>query len=257
LGIVGYGRIGSQVSILAEAMGMRVIFHDIVDVLPLGNAHRAESLEALLGASDVVSLHVPATPQTKGMITADHIRRMRPGSFLLNNARGNVVDIEALAVALRSGHLGGAAVDVFPAEPQTNDEPFTSALQGLPNVILSPHIGGSTLEAQRNIGESVAGRLVKLMNNGTTATAVNLPNVQLPRLHTDDHRILHFHHNVPGVLSKLHAAIADLGVNISAEYLQTEGDLAYCILDVGPEHGEALKARLRDIPETIRVRTLW
>ena len=257
LGVVGYGRIGSQVSVLAEAMGMRVIFHDVVDVLPLGNAQPAASLEALLAASDVVSLHVPATEGTVGLIGAHEIATMKRGGFLLNNARGNVVDLDALTGALRSRHLAGAAVDVFPREPQTNDEPFESPLQGIENVILTPHIGGSTLEAQRNIAESVASRLVKLMNNGCTATAVNVPEVQLPRLHADDHRILHFHRNVPGVLSQLHTAIADLGVNISSEYLQTNAEIGYCILDVGPKHGEALKERLREIPETIRVRTLW
>ncbi len=257
LGIVGYGRIGSQVSILAEAMGMRVVYHDIVDVLPLGNAQPVDSLEALLEASDVVTLHVPATGTTAGLIGAGEIAKMRPGAYLLNNARGNVVDVEALAAALSDGRLGGAAVDVFPSEPQTNQETFHSPLQGVPNVILTPHIGGSTIEAQSNIAESVAGRLVKLMNNGSTATAVNVPEVQLPWQHPDDHRILHYHHNVPGVLSKLNSCIAELGVNISAEHLQTNGEYAYCILDVSPEHGEALKDRLREIPETIRVRTLW
>ncbi len=257
LGIVGYGRIGSQVSVLAEAMGMRVVYHDIVDVLPLGNARRLGSLDAVLEASDVVTLHVPQTTGTAGMIGAAELARMRRGAFLLNNARGNVVDLEALTAALKEGHLGGAAVDVFPKEPQSNQEAFESPLQGLPNVVLTPHVGGSTLEAQENIAESVSGRLIKLMNNGSTTTAVNVPEVELPLLHADHHRILHFHHNVPGVLSRLNAAIADLGVNIAAEYLQSDTKHAYAILDLTPEHGEGLKERLEAIPETIRVRTLW
>ena len=258
LGIVGYGRIGSQVSVLAEAMGMRVIYHDIVDVLPMGNATAASDLESLLGESDVVSLHVPATASTANLIRAEELALMKPGSFLLNNARGNVVDIDALKSALDSGHLQGAAVDVFPKEPASNREPFVSPLAGMENVILTPHIGGSTVEAQVSIAESSANRLIRLMNNGTTATAVNLPEVQLPRLHGDHHRILHFHRNVPGVLGQLHTAIAELGINIAAEYLQSNPDHAYVILDISPSDREAeLFARLEAIPETIRLRTLW
>ncbi|MCA9561360.1 MAG: phosphoglycerate dehydrogenase [Myxococcales bacterium] len=257
LGIVGYGRIGSQVSVLAEAMGMRVVFHDIVDVLPLGNAQRLDSLEAVLDVADAVTLHVPATAQTAWMIKAPELARMRPGALLLNNARGNVVDVDALAAALKEGRLGGAAVDVFPEEPQSNAEPFHSPLIGLPNVILSPHIGGSTLEAQQDIAASVSGRLIKLMNNGSTTTAVNVPEVELPRLHGDHHRVLHFHHNVPGVLGQINNLVAELGANIAAEHLQTDARHAYAILDVSPHHGEALRDRLATIPETIRVRTLW
>ncbi len=257
LGIVGYGRIGSQVSILAEAMGMQVQYYDVVDVLPLGNARRVETLEALLGSSDVVSLHVPSTPHTKWMIGAAEIAAIKPGAYLLNNARGTVVEIEPLVAALKSGHLGGAAVDVYPKEPASNSEPFDSPLMGLDNVILTPHIGGSTVEAQEDIGRSVAGRLVKFMNNGSTQTAVNVPEVALPMQHAGHHRILHFHRNVPGVLGRVNTVVGELGANIAAEYLQSNGTHAYVILDVSPEHGEALKERLAAIPETIRVRTLW
>ena len=258
LGIVGYGRIGSQVSVLAEAMGMRVVYYDIVDVLPMGNAVAAGSLEDLLAQSDVVSLHVPATAGTVNLIRAEELAQMKPGSFLLNNARGNVVDIEALKAVLDSGHLKGAAVDVFPKEPASNTEAFVSPLAGMENVILTPHIGGSTVEAQVSIAESSANRLVRLMNNGTTATAVNVPEVQLPRLHGDHHRILHFHRNVPGVLGQLHTAIAELGINIAAEYLQSNPDHAYVILDISPsDREEELYRRLSAIPETIRLRTLW
>ena len=258
IGIVGYGRIGSQVSVLAEAMGMRVIYHDIVDVLPMGNAMASDGLEALLAEADAVSLHVPATPETAGMIGAPELSLMKPGSFLLNNARGNVVEIDALTAALDSGHLSGAAVDVFPKEPGSNAEPFTSPLAGRENVILTPHIGGSTVEAQVSIAESSANRLIRLMNNGATATAVNVPQVQLPRLHGDHHRIVHFHRNVPGVLGQLHTAIAELGINIAAEYLQSNPDHAYVILDISPSDREAeLVSRLSAIPETIRLRTLW
>lgn len=258
LGIVGYGRIGSQTSVLAESMGMRVIYHDVVDVLPLGNSRRAESLEALLAEADVVTLHVPATSGTKNMIGAEQIALMKPGSFLINNARGDVVDVPALSEALKSGRLAGAAVDVFPKEPSENvADTFESPLRGLANVILTPHIGGSTTEAQYAIAESVASRLVKVMNNGNTETAVNFPQVQLPGLHHDHHRVLHFHHNRPGVLARLHTICAELGVNIAAQYLQSNAKYAYLIMDVSPEQGELLRARLDEVPETIRVRTLW
>lgn len=257
IGIVGYGRIGSQASVLAEAMGMRVRFYDIVNVLPMGNAQGCATLEELLEVSDVVTLHVPATDQTAGMMGAEQIAQMKPGAFLLNNARGNVVDIDALVAALKSGAIGGAAVDVFPVEPSSNTEAFTSPLCGIENVILTPHIGGSTAEAQQNIGDSVSSRLIKHMNNGSSQTAVNVPEVALPRKHDGHHRILHFHHNVPGVLSQMHSAIAGLGVNISAQFLQSNPKHAYAIMDVEPKHDAELKARLGAIPETIRIRTIW
>lgn len=257
LGIVGYGRIGSQVSVLAEAMGMNVLYYDVGNVLPLGNARSAPSLHALLQSSDVVTVHVPATPATRGLIGRAEIERMKRESFFINNARGEVVDLEAVAEGLRSGRLAGAAVDVFPREPGSNEEPFESPLIGLENVILTPHIGGSTIEAQRNIADEVATKLIKYMNNGSTTTAVNMPEVELPSLHPDHHRILHYHRNVPGVLSNMHRLMADLGVNIAAEYLQSNPHHSYVIMDVQATRGDAVKQGLRSIPETVRVRTLW
>ncbi|HBS29629.1 MAG TPA: phosphoglycerate dehydrogenase [Phycisphaerales bacterium] len=257
LGIVGYGRIGSQVSILAEAMGMRVVYFDTSNTLPLGNAQPRSTLAEVLREADVVSLHVPATPSTRGLIGARELALMKPGAHLINNARGEVVDDQALAGALRSGALGGAAVDVFPREPSGNTEPFDSPLRGAPNVILTPHIAGSTEEAQRNIADEVAAKLIKFMNNGSTSTAVNVPQVELPVLHPGHRRILHFHRNVPGVLSRMHKMMADLGVNITAEYLQSDPRHSYVIVDVEPGQDEALREGLKSIPETIRVRTLW
>ncbi len=266
LGIVGYGHIGSQVSVLGEALGMRVLFHDIVAKLPLGNARAAPSLNELLAESDVLTLHVPATARTERLIGARQIARMRPGACLINNARGSVVDVPALAGALREGRLAGAALDVFPVEPAGNDEPFESELRGLPNVILTPHIGGSTEEAQEAIAVDVAGRLLKFINNGSTTGAVNVPEVELPEQTPPEadeparrrgHRILHFHRNVPGVLSGMHALIARLGVNIEAEHLQTNREIGYVVLDVGAPHGQRVLDGLRAIPETIRVRALW
>jgi D-3-phosphoglycerate dehydrogenase len=257
LGIIGYGRIGSQVSILAEALGMKVRYYDVVSVLPLGNAQKVEQLEDLLAWSDIVTLHVPANPTTKNLIGEKELSLMKPDAFLINNARGDVVDVEALANALRNQKLGGAAVDVFPKEPESTEERFESVLQGLNNVILTPHIGGSTMEAQKAIAESVSARLLKLMNNGSTDTAVNVPQVQLPRLHSDHRRILHFHKNVPGVLRQINTATADLEVNVAAQFLQTSGDYAYAIMDVAHDRDELLLKRLKQIPETIRVRELW
>jgi D-3-phosphoglycerate dehydrogenase / 2-oxoglutarate reductase len=260
LGIIGYGRIGSQLSVLAEAMGMRVRYHDVVDVLPLGNAIPAPTLDELLADSDVVTLHVPATASTARMIGQRELEKMKPGAMLINNARGSVVDLDALADSLRSGRLSGAAIDVYPEEPAKNDAEFATPLAGLENVILTPHIGGSTLEAQRNIAEEVGGKLIKLMNNGSTTTAVNLPEVELPKLHAEHHRVLHIHKNVPGVLSKLHNVTAELGVNIAAEFLQSDSARSYMIFDVAAsaEQAEALRKRLKaEVPETIRVRTIW
>lgn len=257
LGIIGYGRIGSQVSVLAEALGMRVLYFDTANCLPLGNAQCRGSLESLLEECDVVSVHVPSTAATRNLIGAPQFARMKKGALLINNARGDVVDVDALADALKRGHLGGAAVDVFPKEPESNQEAFESPLRGLENVILTPHIAGSTEEAQRNIGEEVATKLSRFMNNGSTSTAVNVPQVDLPMLHEGRHRILHFHHNVPGVLSKIHRIMADLNVNITAEYLQSNPKHSYVIIDVDPAHGETVKSKLAEIPETIRVRTLW
>jgi len=279
LGIIGYGRIGSQVSVLAEAMGMRVLFYDAHPVLAMGNAQRAESLVDLLERSDVVSVHVPATARTAGLVGKAEIERMRAGSVLINNARGEVVDIKAIADAVRSGRLVGAAVDVFPSEPETSVRGFVSELSGLENVILTPHIAGSTEEAQRAIGLDVADKLSRFINTGSTVGAVNVPEVDLPEqpcglagavagagaagvepVHVVPdraHRILHFHRNVPGVLNKMHAAIAEIGANVAGEYLRTDSELGYVVLDVDPTDAEAIVERLRGIPETIRVRLLW
>jgi D-3-phosphoglycerate dehydrogenase / 2-oxoglutarate reductase len=267
LGIVGYGHIGSQVSVLAEAMGMKVVYYDIVPKQPLGNARAARTLDELLGAADVVTLHVPETSSTKGMLGAAQIRKMKQGASLINNARGSVVQIAALCEALKEGKLSGAALDVFPEEPVGKGESFNSEVCGLSNVILTPHIGGSTEEAQEAIGEDVAAKLAKFINNGSTTGAVNVPEVELPeqgeRASAEGdksgrhHRVLHFHRNVPGVLSKMHSAIADLGVNIVAEHLQTRGEVGYVVLDIEPTEGKAILERLRKMPETIRVRMLW
>lgn len=263
LGIVGYGHIGSQVSVLAEALGMRVVYFDIEPKLALGNAQRLATLAELLGSADVVTLHVPATPLTKNMIGCEQLAAMKRGSFLINNARGSVVDVPALAKAVGSGHLGGAAIDVFPHEPASKDEPFHSDLCGLENVILTPHIGGSTAEAQANIAEDVVSKVIHFINRGSTTGAVNVPRVELPEQASDDaqtrrpHRILHFHRNEPGVLSKLHTLIAELGVNITGEHLQTNARLGYVVLDVSPTDADELLARIRTMPETIRTRVLW
>lgn len=268
LGIVGYGRIGSQVSVLAEALGMRVIFYDILPRLALGNAQPARSLRDLLERSDVVTIHVPATEQTRDMIGPAQIRAMKDGAFLINNARGSIVDVEALADALREGKLAGAALDVFPEEPAAGRATFDSPLRGIGNVILTPHVGGSTEEAQCAIAEDVAAKLLRFVNNGATVGAVNVPEVDLPeqsdvpatvrgKKKIRPHRILHFHRNVPGVLRNVHAAIADLGANVAAEYLRTNERVGYAVLDVDPSDGAALRKRIERVPETIRVRVLW
>lgn len=262
LGIVGYGHIGSQVSVLAEAMGMRVVYHDLVPKLPLGNARQVASLDALLEVADVVTVHVPAEASTHGLIGADQIERMKPGAHVINNARGSVVDLDALAAALRHGNLGGAALDVFPDEPASSGAGFESPVRGLANVILTPHIGGSTAEAQEAIAEDVATKLIRFVNVGSTTGAVNVPQVELPTqsaVSSDvrPHRVLHFHRNVPGVLRTLHGIIAELGVNVSGEYLRTDEAIGYVVLDVDPTDGPELLERLRDVPETVRVRVLW
>lgn len=264
LGIVGYGHIGSQVSVLGEALGMRVIYHDVVARMPLGNARQTKTLNDLLRDADVVTLHCPSSPGTRGMIGPAQIKKMKPGAYLINNARGGVVQLEALAEALREGRLGGAALDVFPEEPSGSGEAFESAVRGLPNVILTPHVGGSTQEAQASIAEDACTKLIRFVNVGTTTGAVNVPEVELPAQDREgeeaserSHRILHFHRNVPGVLSKMHALIAGMGVNINAEYLRTRDDVGYVVLDVDPTNGREVLERLRSIPETIRARMLW
>lgn len=264
IGIVGYGHIGSQVSVLAEAMGMRVVFYDILPKLAHGNARQMRSLPDLLAESDVVTLHVPATRQTDNLIGRVQLAQMRAGAFLINNARGNVVDLDALADALRSGRVAGAALDVFPVEPAGKGDSFASPVQGMRNVILTPHIGGSTEEAQESIAVDVVGKLARFVNNGSTTGAVNVPEVDLPEQIRSDgeiehrtHRILHFHHNVPGVLGHINAITAELGVNVNAQYLRTNEQIGYVVLDVDPSDASGLDDRLRQVPETVRVRALW
>ena len=259
LGIVGYGHIGSQLSILAEAMGMKVRFYDIVRKLALGNAQPCHTLEELLQISDVVTLHVPDTAATRGMIGAAQLRQMKPRSYLVNASRGTVVDIEALAVSLRAKHLLGAAIDVFPKEPASNDEEFQSPLRGMDNVILTPHIGGSTLEAQANIGLEVADKLIEYSDNGSTIGAVNFPQVALPaHEHATGTRFLHIHRNVPGVLKRINETFAARNVNIAAQYLQTDPEVGYVVVDVdGAIDEDQVRDELRGIEGTIRVRFLY
>ena len=256
LGIIGYGHIGTQIGVLAEQLGMRVVFTDVEAKLPLGNAREIASLSELLATSDVVSLHVPETPQTHLLIGAAELAAMKPGSHLINASRGTVVDIEALTTALESRHLHGAAIDVFPAEPQGNDAVFTSALTKFDNVLLTPHIGGSTSEAQVNIGTEVAAKLVRYGNNGSTTSAVNFPEVALPE-HTGRSRLLHIHPNVPGVLAQVNERLSAAGINIAAQYLSTFEDLGYVVIDVDSAASEAALDQLRSVPGTIRCRILY
>ncbi len=256
LGIVGYGSIGTQLSTMAEAMGMRVVYYDVIDKLRHGNTEPVGSLAELLGMSDVVSLHVPETPATAGMIGAAEIAAMKPGSYLINNSRGTVVDLEALRDALRRGHLLGAAVDVFPLEPASAAEPFVSPLQGLPNVILTPHIGGSTGEAQERIGAEVAHKLIDYSDAGSTLGAVNFPQVQLPGRAAAT-RYVHIHHNVPGMLGRVNGVFSSRGVNIAGQYLQTDGDLGYVVVETQSDHGcEDCLEELRSFEGTIRARLI-
>jgi D-3-phosphoglycerate dehydrogenase len=258
LGIVGYGHIGTQVGVLAESLGMHVIFHDIESRLSLGNAHPVSSLDELLERADVVTLHVPQTPSTRLMIGARQLARMRPGAMLINASRGSVVDIPALAEALRDGRLAGAAVDVFPVEPKGNNDAFVSPLVGMDNVILTPHIGGSTLEAQDNIGIEVASKLLRYSDNGSTLSAVNFPEVTLPE-HPHSLRLLHIHRNTPGILSRVNELFSAGNINIDAQFLQTDADIGYVVIDVTADEAQAavLKAQLSAIPGTLRSRVLY
>jgi len=255
LGIVGYGHIGSQLGILAESLGMNVLFHDIENKLPLGNASGCYDRWEMLGQAHVVSLHVPETVQTTGMVDAEFLRAMRPGSFLINASRGHVVDIDALADNLESGHIAGAAIDVFPVEPGSNQDVFESRLRGMDNVLLTPHIGGSTEEAQENIAFEVAGKLVKYSDNGTTRSAVNFPQVSLPD-HAGASRILHIHRNEPGVLQRINTVFSGHDVNIASQYLDTRGRLGYVVMDIETRDPQSLLEELRAIPSTIRARIL-
>lgn len=256
LGVIGYGHIGTQLGILAETLGMRVIFFDIEDKLPLGNASQIHSMEQLLAQADVVSLHVPETPQTKDMFAKAEFAQMRQGSFFINASRGTVVDIDDLAQALKSEQIAGAAIDVFPVEPKSNDDEFVSPLRGLDNVLLTPHIGGSTAEAQENIGIEVAGKLVKYSDNGSTLSAVNFPEVSLAQ-HSGTSRLLHIHQNRPGVLIKINQAFSEKGINIAAQYLQTTAEIGYVVMEVDSDQAEEALVELKSIEGTIRARVLF
>lgn len=255
LGIIGYGHIGSQLGILAESLGMKVIYYDIENKLPLGNASQCPKLWDLLKVAKVVSLHVPQTEQTTGMVNEDFISTMQRGSFLINASRGHVVDIDALADALEDGHIEGAAIDVFPREPGSNSEIFESRLRGIDNVILTPHIGGSTMEAQENIAIEVAGKLVKYSDNGSTRSAVNFPEVSLPD-HANASRLLHIHRNEPGVLQQINRVFSENDVNIASQYLETHGGIGYVVMDIETNDPVTLMQSLAEIPATIRSRIL-
>ncbi len=256
LGIVGYGSIGSQLSVLAESLGMHVIYYDTLTKLPLGNARQVGTMEELLSTSDVVSLHVPDVPSTRNMMRAEHFAQMKQGGIFINAARGTCVDIDALAEAITSKHLNGAAIDVFPKEPKSNDEEFVSPLRGLFNVILTPHIGGSTLEAQANIGLEVADKFARYSDTGATTTSVNFPEVSLPAT-PGKHRLLHIHENVPGVLSAINLVFAENGINISGQSLMTNDTIGYLVMEVDAAYSEVALEKLQQINGTIRTRVLY
>lgn len=256
LGLIGYGNIGSQLSVLAESMGMKVYLYDIVTKLPLGNAIQLSTLKELMQTCDVVSLHVPETAQTENMIGREQLSWMKKGSILINASRGTVVDIDALADSLESGQLAGAAVDVFPVEPRSNDDEFISPLRKYDNCILTPHVGGSTMEAQENIGMEVAEKLVRYSDNGSSITSVNFPEVALPS-HPSMHRLLHVHENVPGVLSQINRIFSESGINICAQYLQTNDKIGYVVMDIAEEDSDIALDKLQEITGTIRCRVLW
>ena len=256
VGLVGYGHIGPQVGLLAESFGMKVYYYDIVGKLPLGNATPVSSLEELLKVSDFVSLHVPDTAETRQLISARELSMMKKGAFLLNLSRGRVVDLDAVKAAVENGSLGGVAVDVFPEEPASNDDPFECPLMGLNNVILTPHIGGSTIEAQRNIGLEVATTLLKFIEVGSTTGSVNFPQVELPMVR-DSHRILNIHRNVPGVLSSINTIIAQMGGNIRAQYLNTLGEVGYLIIDVDQQMSQAVRSKIDELSTSIKTRLLF
>ncbi len=258
IGIVGYGHIGTQVGVLMESLGLKVIFYDIETKLALGNAQPRDSLAALLAEADVVTLHVPETAQTHQMIGVNEIAHMKPDAALINASRGTVVDIDALAVAIESGHLRGAAMDVFPTEPKANDDPFVSPLQRFDQVILTPHIGGSTVEAQQNIGTEVATKLVKYSDNGSTLTAVNFPEASLPS-HPRCHRLLHIHRNEPGLLRAVNDVFSRERINVAAQYLQTRDQVGYVVIDIEADPDASSRAlhELKQVPGTLRARVLY
>lgn len=256
LGIIGYGNIGSQVSVLAEALGMHVHYYDIVTKLPHGNARQLRDLSELLEVSEIVTLHVPSTPATKNMMNAEKIGQMRKGAMLLNYARGDVVDLDALRDAIVSGHLSGAAIDTFPGEPEKNGDSFSTVLQNLPNVVLTPHIGGSTEEAQANIGFDVSSKLIKYVEYGASEGSHTVPPVSLP-LQDQTHRILHIHENVPGVLSEINSRLSEKGINILGQYLKTNDSIGYVILDVDTELSREALEVLREVNATLKARIVF
>ena len=256
IGIVGYGHIGSQVGVLAEAFGMRVVFFDILAKLPMGNNRSTNRLEGVLAEADFVTLHVPETPQTRNMIGAAELAHMKPGACLLNASRGTVVEIEALAAAIKSGHIGGCAVDVYPEEPETNSDGFVSALRGLPNTILTPHIGGSTEEAQEAIGREVSASLIKYINSGATTGAVYFPHIEMP-MARGAHRILNVHKNVPGVLRDINKIVSDHNANIRAQVLATDADIGYLVMDLDQDVSAEVKKAIAALETSIKTRILY
>jgi len=256
LGIVGYGHIGRQIGVLAEALGMRVLFFDVVAKLPMGNNHATKTLDELLSQSDFVTLHVPETPQTQNMLGQREIAVMRAGSYVLNASRVKVVDIGALADALKSGHVAGAAIDVFPQEPESNSDGFATPLRGLSNVVLTPHVGGSTAEAQEAIGREVGGALVRFVNGGVTTGAVNFPQVDLPPT-PGKHRILNVHHNIPGVLRDINHIVSDKGANIAAQVLATDPDIGYLVMDLDQDVSRSVKSAVAALETSIKTRILY
>tara|TARA_R110001592_G_scaffold138511_4_gene357672 strand:+ start:60778 stop:62007 length:1230 start_codon:yes stop_codon:yes gene_type:complete len=256
LGIVGYGSIGSQLSVLAEGLGMKVYFYDVIAKLPLGNAYQVDSMDELLSTCDIVSLHVPETQSTQNMMGEAEFAKMKKGSIFINAARGTVVDIDALCTVLASKKLLGAAVDVFPVEPKSNDEEFISPLREFDNVILTPHVGGSTIEAQANIGFEVGEKLATYSDTGTSITSVNFPEVALPT-HPNNHRILHIHENIPGVMSEINKVLSENNINILGQYLQTNEDVGYVVVDVNKECSALAKEKINKVTGTIKCRVLF
>ncbi len=256
LGLIGYGNIGTQTSIMAEAMGMKVKFYDIETKLPLGNAHPVKSIKELVSTSDIISLHVPETASTKNLINKEVLKQCKQGAILINYARGEVVDLEALSAALKAKHLSGAAIDVYPWEPEKNGDSFETPLQGLPNVLLTPHIGGSTEEAQENIGEDVSIKLYQYLERGVSNGSLSIPTISLPPV-DGAHRILHIHNNVPGVLSAINTVMSKNKINIVGQYLKTNEEIGYVVLDVDSKLSKTALSLLKEVKETIRVRLLY
>ena len=256
IGIVGYGNIGTQVSVLAEAMGMKVLFYDVVTKLPLGNAIACSSLEELVKRSDIVTLHVPELPTTKNMITGKVISQFKHGAILINYARGEVVDLDALSEAIKDKRISGAAIDVYPVEPEKNGDTFQSPLQGLPNVILTPHIGGSTEEAQFSIGEDVSNKLYQYLEKGVTEGSHTVPPLSVPAIE-GTHRILHIHKNIPGVLSAINTELSDNNINILGQYLKTNDEVGYVVLDLDQKLSKKAVEILKDVKGTMKVRLLY